>query len=182
MCGLLMGDQCFTGQSPHLHWKLKLPVKLNVTVKPKEPFRKKKVYKIMQITDIHLDLEYTPLTDDKCGTPYCCRSTGTDLQVNKSLNYWGSYPCDTPIQTMDNWFRNIDWKNIDLIYWTGDVTPHDSWRETRLKSIQTSQVINNYLKVFTKNKMVVPVFGNHVAVPIGRSDISMLEYHSNFVS
>ena len=166
-----MGDQCFTGQSPNLHWKLKIPAKLNKTVKLREPPFKKKVYKILQLTDIHLDLEYTPTIENNCRTPYCCRSSATGLKANKSLNYWGSYPCDTPVQTLDNWFRHIDWRDYDWIYWTGDVTPHDSWQESRLKSGQTSQVINNYLKIFTKNKMVVPVFGNHIAVPIGRSDI-----------
>ena len=171
MCGLIMGDQCYNGESLNLHWRLNITEKSNKTAKNlNNGKQRKRKYNILHITDIHLDTEYVPNAVSECGTPYCCRKRGKNLEPNMSVNYWGSYPCDTPIQTLDNWVRHVKWKDIDWTYWTGDSLPHDSWRDSRLKSFQSSKIIINYLKKLNKNKMVVPAIGNHIAVPVNWYD------------
>ena len=169
MCGLVMGDQCYIGDSMNLYWKLNIPEKVDKSINTKITYtgkQRKRKYKILHITDIHLDMDYVPYTDSECGTPYCCRKRGKNIEPNMTANYWGSYPCDTPIQTLDNWARLMNWNNIDWTYWTGDVLPHDSWNDSRVKSFQTSKVIINYFKTFSKNKVVVPAIGNHMTVPV----------------
>ena len=169
MCGIIMGDQCYAGEAKGLYWTLPIPEKSEHKIEERAfPQHQKKWYNILHITDIHLDMDYTPHTGGGCRTPYCCRKGAKNSEPNMSVNYWGSYPCDTPIQTLDNWVRNVDWDSIDWTYWTGDVVPHDSWNDSRFKSLQTSQVINNYFKTFSKNKLVIPAIGNHIAIPIGR--------------
>ena len=172
MCGLVMGDQCYTGNSSNVYWKLNIPEKTNELmnrnlVKKSGMRGRNKKFNILHITDIHLDLDYVPNTFKECKTPYCCRRRGRNLEPDMSADYWGTYPCDTPIQTLDNWFRHVDWDDIDWTYWTGDVLPHDSWHDSRFKSIETAKVINNYFKTFSKNKLVVPVIGNHISIPVG---------------
>ncbi|XP_054152470.1 sphingomyelin phosphodiesterase-like [Oppia nitens] len=172
ICGLLMGDQCYSGTSNNLYWKLDIPQNRQSdydTTSRKRVVKNKKNYKILHLTDIHLDLEYIPFKGSHCGTPYCCRkSTYNGVSVpNASVNYWGSYPCDTPLQTLDNTFRHIDWSSIDWTYWTGDVTPHDTWRDSKQISLKTTEIIVGYFKAFSKNKLVVPAIGNHVTIPVG---------------
>ena len=41
--------------------------------------------------------------------------------------------CDTPLRTIESMYRHIASRHsdIDLIYWTGDLPPHDIWNQTR---------------------------------------------------
>jgi sphingomyelin phosphodiesterase len=123
-------------------------------------------------------LDYVPTTEDSCETPYCCRrDTTKEVEVNMSANFWGSYPCDTPLPTLDNTFNQIDWSSIDWTYWTGDVTPHDTWKDSKHTSLKTTEVIADYFKAFSKNKLVIPAVGNHVAIPVGRYTMLYIQYH-----
>ncbi|XP_054152469.1 sphingomyelin phosphodiesterase-like [Oppia nitens] len=146
ICAILLGNQCLAGEASN-----------NV---------------ILHLTDIHLDTDYVPLTDPNCGAPYCCRHNNNNKVENQSqvndkyAGLWGSYHCDGPKKLMDNLFASIDWQSIDWIYWTGDVTPHNTWEDTRDGTIRNSQIIIDYLKMFT-NKTVISVFGNHISVPVG---------------
>ena len=39
--------------------------------------------------------------------------------------------CDTPLRTIESMYRHInkEHKDIDFIYWTGDLPPHDIWNQ-----------------------------------------------------
>ncbi|CAG2116790.1 unnamed protein product, partial [Medioppia subpectinata] len=121
---------------------------------------------ILHITDIHLDEHYSPLIEPKCGAPYCCRSNSTTVPSTPDAGQWGSYFCDTPLKLLDNLFATIDWQSIDLVYWTGDVTPHDTWQDSKEGILSASKIITSYLKKYSKSPVIVSL-GNHMAVPVG---------------
>jgi sphingomyelin phosphodiesterase len=65
-----------------------------------KPTLRKKL-KIMHISDLHIDLFYTPGMPSRCTEPVCCRvnSTSRPNETTKA-GYWGSLDdCDLPIQT-----------------------------------------------------------------------------------
>lgn len=85
--------------------------------------------------------------------------------------YWGSYYCDPPIRTVENLFENIDWKSYDLVYWTGDVSPHTTWTDTWSETVTNSRIINSLLKKYTKAPVILAI-GNHMAVPVGTYEMT----------
>lgn len=51
--------------------------------------------KILQFTDVHLDLDYVPGTDSGCGLPACCRD-GIPTNPDNSAGKWGHFSCEMP--------------------------------------------------------------------------------------
>ena len=65
-----------------------------------EPTGRKKL-KVMHISDLHIDLFYTPGKPSRCTEPVCCRVNSTLRPGETELaGYWGSLDdCDLPMQT-----------------------------------------------------------------------------------
>lgn len=67
--------------------------------------------KILQITDIHLDLNYIPGSIANCKDFLCCRADSVPinrLSRNITAGYWGSTnKCDVPIQLIESMFEHI---------------------------------------------------------------------------
>ena len=48
--------------------------------------------KILQISDVHLDLSYTIGSNAACDLPNCCMNvTGTADNAESAAQYWGDY-------------------------------------------------------------------------------------------
>ena len=57
----------------------------------------------------------------------------TVLPIHQNFFRWGDYrKCDTPLRTIEAMYKHIaSHHSIDLIYWTGDLPPHDIWKQSR---------------------------------------------------
>ena len=163
ICGILMGSQCFIGRSENLYWKLDVPKRRGTPRSNKE--KSTKLIKILHLTDIHMDLSYQSGSDTKCDEPLCCRKTKNKIE---SAGRWGAYPCDIPLETVNNSLRQISEKSnsIDLWYWTGDIVAHDIWQYSRETNFRHSSLITQMLQNYSKGKLVIPVIGNHETVPV----------------
>lgn len=62
---------------------------------------KRNTLKIVQFTDIHLDLDYVSGTSNQCDMVICCRKVN-GYPANKSLQAgpMGSYGCDVPVDVL----------------------------------------------------------------------------------
>ena len=169
VCGILMGNQCFIGRSDSIFWKLKMPNKTGNAVMA-EPNPEDYSIRILQLTDIHLDLDYQFGADIRCNEPLCCRDSHS--AGNESAGKWGSYPCDIPLQTVDSVMNEIsdDKKRIDMWYWTGDIVAHDIWQYSRSSNLRYSQLVIDLFRQYSNDKPIVPVIGNHETVPVNWSD------------
>ena len=60
---------------------------------------------------------------------------------------WGDYrKCDTPLRTIEAMYKHIaNHHSIDLIYWTGDLPPHDIWKQSRQGNVEVES------ELFSKN-------------------------------
>jgi sphingomyelin phosphodiesterase len=182
VCGVLLGSQCFIGRSEHLFWRLDIPGVDNISqmrVHSRNGNRvnalSQSTRQILHLTDIHMDLEYQIGSHIECNEPICCRSTPfsdnsstISGEANVSAGTWGAYPCDIPIHTVENAFKEIskNSKSVDLWYWTGDIVAHDIWQYSRARNIAHLQIIAQFLHQYTNGSRIVPVIGNHEAVPI----------------
>ena len=95
--------------------------KKNFRTKGREPL------KIVLMSDIHLDYDYTPGMSIDCGKPLCCRSdSGFPQNANGGAGNWGNRNCDTSLKLLNNMLKTIreDIKP-DIILWGGDSIPHN---------------------------------------------------------
>ncbi|RWS19769.1 sphingomyelin phosphodiesterase-like protein, partial [Leptotrombidium deliense] len=165
MCGVIMGKQC-SRHPPSIYETWTVPL----------PGLKKKVdytgdmsdLKILHLTDLHYDPLYKPGALTTCDDKFCCRASS--VHGTGSAGYWGHPPnCDAPLHLLENFVQHINKtheSNFDLLFWTGDNSPHDSWMTTAHEVIDTSTTITNLLKMYlSKNKTVFPILGNHEGMP-----------------
>ena len=117
-----------------------------------------------------------------CGDPLCCRKeSGVALlesqkagryrpklalellsrslpQVLKSpIHRWGDFrKCDTPLRTIEAMYKHIAAHHtVDLIYWTGDLPPHDIWNQSRDGNVE---VRDENVEVMEKSRAINPYF------------------------
>jgi len=89
---------------------------------------KKKTYKVVTITDIHVDLDYEEGANAFCEKEICCRKdSGIAPTPQKAAKYWGtSSKCDIPLRTAEEGIRFInDEIKPDIVLWNGDNIAHN---------------------------------------------------------
>lgn len=170
LCSVLMGHECSTflnrTYSNMTFWNMALPPKQHLF---KQPYANTNLkFKILHLTDVHLDLFYAPDSNAKCNEPLCCRATS--YGQNYSAGYWGEVNgvCDIPFQLVESSLRQIKQKHpdIDLIFWTGDNVPHDIWNTSKEMSLKHNSVMAMLMKKTFSNVEILPALGNHEAHPI----------------
>ncbi|GMS83288.1 hypothetical protein PENTCL1PPCAC_5463, partial [Pristionchus entomophagus] len=184
LCGIFV-DDCGTTVHPlKVLWNLtipggKPPVKAWPTVTAP-----KKTQRVLHLSDIHVDREYTIGAEADCkvislNVPTTSLSPvymkinvnaaeyGTKIKV--PAGKWGAvYACDIPYRTFDAAMRHISQthKDVDYIVITGDMEAHDQWAYTKEKTqanlANVTQVLNNYFP----NTPIYESVGNHEGVPM----------------
>ena len=58
--------------------------------------------------------------------------------IHQNFFRWGDYrKCDTPLRTIEAMYKHIaSHHSIDLIYWTGDLPPHDIRKQSRHGNVE----------------------------------------------
>eukprot|EP00731_Ephydatia_muelleri_P015723 Em0009g147a len=99
---------------------------------------------ILQLTDIHIDPDYS----------------------EGSAGHYGDYNCDLPITTLEllaDTIKALD-PQPDVIVYTGDNPPHDIWNETYNSQLGATQFLVDYLAQ-KLNRTIYPAMGNHESFP-----------------
>ena len=84
--------------------------------------------KVVQFSDAHMDMEYTVGTVANCDQSYCCRPESTRSESQEKLaGKFGmkNERCDPPRATFESVLDQVIGQKPDLVFWTGDNTPHD---------------------------------------------------------
>ena len=83
---------------------------------------KDELIKVAVFSDLHVDFDYAPGSNNDCGKPLCCRTKEGPGTSGK----WGDFKCDLPVWTMKSMFEHIkDEIKPDLVMWAGDSIAHD---------------------------------------------------------
>jgi sphingomyelin phosphodiesterase len=134
LCSALL--KCQLVRNPAFHWDLALPpvAKPPVGRAHSHPEANSPVFRILQLSDLHVDFEYQPGSIAECGQPLCCRNASTlgstqkqkhpflrgHAQKNRSqlAGYWGDYRnCDIPLWTLENMFEHISNNEKVTFFW-----------------------------------------------------------------
>ena len=115
--------------------------------------------RILQISDMHYDVDYAPGSRTDCGKLICCRpwdGVGT-------AGVWGDYACDLPLVTVKRMMEQLGAMSPppDLILWTGDNPPHDLWNQTKASQMNATQSMTDLVRATFPNTPVFPLIGNH---------------------
>ncbi|CAG2166017.1 unnamed protein product, partial [Oppiella nova] len=167
MCAILLKPDCMAhlgkAITPQVNWVLDLPKH-----KPFNPVSGSgRQQKMLHLTDVHLDLYYTPGSNSMCDEPMCCRSTS--YGHNHSAGYWSepAKDCDTPLNFIGESIKHMaeSHKDIDLVIWTGDNAPHDSWNSSQQENLDHNKAMADLVKKSFDNKNIFPCIGNHEPHP-----------------
>ncbi|KAF4514103.1 UNVERIFIED_CONTAM: hypothetical protein B566_EDAN019076, partial [Ephemera danica] len=96
---------------------------------PQVPPQGSPTWKILQLTDVHIDPNYAPGYDAECvGETTCCRmDQGIPADPNAAAGYWGDYrACDAPLHAFENLVQDAASRHQDVAYviFTGDIVDH----------------------------------------------------------
>ena len=128
-------------------------------------------FKIVHLTDIHVDPRYEVSTNAACENKIlCCHMTdGAPANASVSAGLWGhAGRCDTPLITLESALKHINsmHSDADLIYMSGDLIPHNMWYTNKDDNAKYIEEISSTIRSFLPKAKVVPIFGNHEPHPV----------------
>ncbi|PAV83136.1 hypothetical protein WR25_23951 [Diploscapter pachys] len=150
---------------------------------PKTPVQSgKPTLRVLHLTDLHLDMYYTPGLEADCDTPQCCRpqdtpnevnagnaASGTTKGIKQPAGYWGTVGnCDAPYYLFTNMLDHIVATNgkLDYIVVTGDLMSHDVWNYNNVSHMAFIKNISDSLRSYFPGVPVLQIMGNHEGIPI----------------
>ncbi|NWW36141.1 ASM phosphodiesterase, partial [Panurus biarmicus] len=138
--------------------------------------------RILFLTDLHWDRQYTPGSAAACPDPLCCR--GAPREGPGVAGFWGSYSkCDLPLHTIDALLAQLpntttptsnsttnstsnSTGGFAAAYWTGDIPAHDVWQQSRGDQLRALRTVTALLRARLGGLRVFPAVGNHEATPV----------------
>lgn len=173
ICSLALGEACGDKIKNPLHqWEVTFPdVKKPPVYRFKAPKEGSPTFKILHLTDTHLDPDYAEGTVSNCNEPLCCRNDSTEgIPDVIPSGKWGAYAkCDSPKILIDNMLKHINEQHpdIDFILWTGDLPPHDIWRQTKESNLAIIKETTRQMLEHFPTTPIFPAVGNHESIPAG---------------
>ena len=188
ICGLVISPTCMSSSSDFPHgkqWNLFRSYNFSPQIrdllrhrnsrrflKNNSLFGPKNVSTILHLSDLHLDQKYQVNTYAYCSEPLCCRSSSIPTAKSVRAGYWGSFGnCDSNIHNIESLFTTVTSEPFKSQYkyviFTGDYIAHDVWLTTKDEIINTTRRLNGEFKQrMPKNKIIIPVIGNHEGHPV----------------
>ena len=164
ICGLIFPSTCKSKDlSWNKNWIIGIPKKQYTP--PIYPKKKITTLRVLQMSDIHIDLKYTPGSKVNCKDPLCCRQPVENGDV--IAGYWGSHGyCDSPYWLVENFFQHASKEHFDYIIWTGDLPAHDVWNQSRSEQLFLLNNLTTLLLKYFPNTPIYPALGNHESYPV----------------
>lgn len=180
ICGILSNNTCGYYHNPLADWQVNLEASTNISkdelVKMKlsrQKGRKRtRPYKVLHISDPHVDLDYQVGSVADCNEPICCQSLSTPTNTSsQKAGKWGADRCDIPMRTFESslkYMRSLLESSNDILYviWTGDLQPHDVWKQNRENAKKTYSAIFDKIYEYFPDTKIFPTLGNHEMVPV----------------
>nr|DBA32293.1 TPA: hypothetical protein GDO54_000096 [Pyxicephalus adspersus] len=166
ICGLLLGSDCG-------HWDIGVEWNITLPPVPKPPVQPpvapatgSPISRVLFLTDIHWDHDYSPGGPITCKEPLCCRKHQSG--GHGSAGFWGEYSkCDLPLHTIESLLSHVARSGpYDRVYWTGDIPAHNIWEQTRAEQLNTLGTVTGLIKKYLGPVPVYPAVGNHESAPV----------------
>ena len=169
-CGVFVGGDC--GDQGNVNgWEVEIPEfpEKPAVISPENPDDTISELKVLQITDVHMDLSYLPGSPVDCGLPCCCLAeTGLAEDGEDAAGFWGDYSCDLPSYTFEDMVKHLAEAHTDLDYviYTGDSPAHDVWLQTTDKNLEHQVFVLNTIDEYLPGIPVYLTLGNHEGFPV----------------
>uniref|UniRef100_A0AAR5P2U4 Sphingomyelin phosphodiesterase n=1 Tax=Dendroctonus ponderosae TaxID=77166 RepID=A0AAR5P2U4_DENPD len=167
-CSVLLQKEVCYHSHPALSWRIEVPEggpsELPNTSSPE----RQSPLKILHLSDFHISHDYEVNGVSNCGYPVCCKANLGNPTRGRDAGSWGDYNCDTPpwlFENTLNFIKNTH-KDIDLIYFTGDIIDHSIWKASIEDNSQEIAYTFDALAEAFPNVVVLPAIGNHEAAPL----------------
>mmetsp|Transcript_13976 Transcript_13976/g.39551 ORF Transcript_13976/g.39551 Transcript_13976/m.39551 type:complete len:319 (+) Transcript_13976:168-1124(+) len=123
--------------------------------------------RILHLTDLHIDLKYTPGSEADCAKPPCCRpNKDPSVPVRTPASVVGEYSCDTRFQVLQSALDALKSElRPDAVVWTGDNAPHHP-DTTKEEVLETIGYVAREIAQRLPGIPVFPSLGNYDFVPI----------------
>ena len=123
------------------------------------------------MSDVHLDFEYVEGANAECSRPVCCREgDGWPTRPQAMAPKFGHPNCDAPkivfesaVEYISSWAAE---DKPDVIFWTGDNTPHDVWEQSIDDNVIYTKEITQFLETHMPDVPVMAALGNHEFYPV----------------
>eukprot|EP00116_Pleurobrachia_bachei_P002993 sb/3463255/ len=168
LCYAAIGPECGEPADLFPMWNVTIPG----DKPPREPLVRPKdgypTLRVVQLSDVHVDLQYTYKGVIDCGEPLCCRE-GKGQYAGDQAGYWGSLKasCDIPLRTYKNALKFIAEEiKPDLVFWTGDIPAHDVWNQSRSEQQHHIGLTAQLMREYLPRTRVYPALGNHESSPV----------------
>lgn len=122
-------------------------------------------FTFVQLSDIHIDPQYTVGASTKCFAPICCQKKS--ITGSGSAGKWGDYNCDAreiTVAAQLDFIRQLDPKPDFFIY-IGDNSPHNVLETPKAKQKDNLDVTNLLLDKLRDKGQIYPALGNHETFP-----------------
>ena len=198
VCGLLSNNTCGHFRNPLDDWKVNLDASASlldrqailaraanqVEILEEKEDEDGKPFRVIHISDTHVDLNYAPKSVSVCAEPLCCRNSSTQdtNRTGVEAGLWGSYgQCDVPVRTFESALKELNKtissaNDIKYIIWTGDIQPHDIWEQSRESANAIYDQVFGKIFEYLPNVKILPTFGNHEMIPVDSFSPSNLDY------
>ncbi|CAL4059731.1 unnamed protein product [Meganyctiphanes norvegica] len=168
ICGFVLGFDHCSGYTGLTNWTVDLPPGKPEPDHP-EPQEPESPFRILHLSDLHVDLDYAEGAAVNCDYPLCCREAyGMAQPGEEAAGPWGGRGhCDIPAHTLDHLLGQA--KEIvqpHMVYVTGDLPPHDVWDQTRDSNMAALNLTTSLLYKHFPDIPVLAALGNHEAVPV----------------
>lgn len=171
VCGQLLGHKaCNLDAKPFTKWDIQLPNKSKPLSKPQTPKLDNPTVRILHLTDIHYDPLYTEGAKVVCPYPICCRRENgmAGFKMEAAGKFGHSNYCDLPKATLVSLFKHLSkiQNQFDIVILTGDLPPHDIWKQTKDDHLHILHEITEMFRHFLPTKKVFFSVGNHESIPV----------------
>uniref|UniRef100_A0A336MKI9 CSON003052 protein n=1 Tax=Culicoides sonorensis TaxID=179676 RepID=A0A336MKI9_CULSO len=169
LCGMILQSSNCGFPGPNLDYAIKIDDNLpKIQQQHTSEETHEKTYHVLHLTDIHFDPRYSPGSNALCEEPTCCRS-GEPESEEEAAGFYGDYRnCDVPWHTIVRTMQHLNetHKDIDWIYFTGDVVDHGIWETSIDDNIIIMEKIYQLLQETFPNIPIYPILGNHETHPV----------------
>ena len=134
-----------------------------------------KIFKVLHLSDLHIDPRYLVSSESNCSTSFCCRSnskgTGQNGSVSVPAPLFGAFKCDSPWNLLTAMLESVEPltnlnKGNNFAVYTGDSAAHDPANQiSQLYNEYCENTVYNLMKHYIKGP-VYAALGNHDTSPV----------------
>ncbi|EJD50481.1 putative acid sphingomyelinase [Auricularia subglabra TFB-10046 SS5] len=162
-------------QPPNVNaFNVSFPKPAPTTPPAKPPSSGRPPLRVVHMSDVHIDREYTVGSEGNCTKPICCRNFAD--QANSTIEVpagpFGNVLCDSPIKLGDVMLQTIRELDPAFAIFTGDVIDHSIWLIDEPIAADGLTQFNNQMASFLGDLTVYPALGNHDTAPANSFPLS----------